>query len=321
VTPYEQRCRLLLQVFPEHYRSQRGDEIVGVLLDTGMPGRSWPSLRTAADLVAAGLRVRAKLTSRGRASIAVMDGMRLAALVGLCVQAAFAVAMVAHRAHDGRLFYATNNAWSTGALNVMAGAWVAAFVLVVVGWPRLAMIPALLASAWSVILVISNFQANLDAFPSTILLGVEITMLGLIPTLALVISSSRRSRTPGRHSMLWLVALAGLTTLFSILHTGIGTSYNGGRQLSWPSSGGLVSFLSWLCLGALLAMLLASVFDPRLGVAAIVVCLPVIVYQVGLLVSVPSRPAWPVVVAIGAFATTAAVAVSSTISLRRLEPD
>jgi len=324
VTIYEQRCRLLLNAFPAEYRTQRGDEIVGVLLDTAGPTQQWPTLRTAADLVAAGLRVRAKLTSHGAASTAMIEGLRLAALAGLCVQAAFAVAMIAHRAHDGMLFYATNNAWSTGALDVLAAVWVGAFVLVVAGRPRIATIPALLATVWSVILVVSNFggRGNLAGVgPSRILLGVEITLLGLLPTVALVVSSLRRPRRAGRRSVLWLVALAALTGLFSVLGTGIGTAGNGGRQLSWPSSGGLVSFLSWLCLAALLAMLLASLFDPRLGVAVIVVSLPVIIYQFGLLVTLESKPAWPVVVAIGAFATTAAVAVSSAISLKRLRPD
>jgi hypothetical protein len=322
MSTYEQRCRVLLRAFPDQYRTERGDEIVAVLLDTGGAEQRWPSLRTAADLVAAGLRVRARLTSQGRASVAVIDGLRLAALVGLCVQAAFAVAMVTHRAHDGQLFYATSNAWSTGALNALAAAWVVAFVLVVAGWPRLAIIPAVLASTWSVILIVSNFVGNLDgAVAPVILLGAEITLLGLVPTLALIVASTRRSRTSGRPSVLWLAALAGLTALFSILRTGIGTSRNGGYQLSWPSSGGLVSFISWVCLGALLAMLLASLFDPHLGVAVIVVSIPIIVYQVGMLVTAESRPAWPVVIAISAFATTAAVAVSSAISLRHLQLD
>ncbi|MDQ1359518.1 MAG: hypothetical protein QOF20_572 [Acidimicrobiaceae bacterium] len=322
MTTYEQRCRVLLKAFPDQYRTERGDEIVGVLLDTGRAEQRWPSLRTAADLVAGGLRVRARLTSQGRSSVAVIDGLRLAALVGLCVQAAFAVAMVSHRAHDGRLFYAPSNAWSTGALDVLAAAWVVAFVLVVADRSRLAIIPAVLASTWSVILVVSNFVGNLDgAVTSVILLGVEITLLGVVPTLALLVASTRRSRTSGRPSVLWLAALVGLTALFSVLHTGIGTSRNGGRQLSWPSSGGLVSFLSWVCLAALLAMLLASLFDPRFGVAVIVVALPIIVYQVGLLVTVDSKPAWPVVVAISAFATTAAIAVSTAISLRHLRLD
>ncbi|MDP9075585.1 MAG: hypothetical protein M3N98_15735, partial [Actinomycetota bacterium] len=107
--------------------------------------------------------------------------------------------------------------------------------------------------------------------------------------------------------------------VFSLLGTGVGVAPNGGRQLSWPSSGGLASFLLWAGLVALVGMLVASLFDPRLGVAVIVVSLPIIVYQVGLLVTVQSKPAWPVVVAIGGFATAAAVAVISAVSLRRLD--
>ncbi|MDP9073685.1 MAG: hypothetical protein M3N98_05810, partial [Actinomycetota bacterium] len=203
---YEQRCRVLLKAFPHEYRSQRGDEIVGVLLDTGRPEQRWPSVRTAADLVAAGLRVRAKLSSHGRPSVAVVDGLRLAALAGLCVEAAFAVAMVAHRAHDGLLFYASNNAWSTGALDTLAALWVAAFLLVVADHPGLAMLPALIASAWSVVLLGSNFGGHLNGNPpSIVLLAVEITLLGLVPTASLVVATTRRMmlRTTGRRSMLW----------------------------------------------------------------------------------------------------------------------
>jgi hypothetical protein len=321
MTTYEQRCRVLLKAFPEEYRTERGDEIVAVLLDTGRPEQRWPTLRTATDLVAAALRVRARLTSQGRTSVAVIDGLRLAALIGLCVQAAFAVAMIAHRAHDGRLFYAPNNAWSTGSLDVLAAAWVLAFVLVVAGRTRLATVPAVLASAWSVMLFFANFGGTFkDALPSNILLAAQMTLLGVVPTVALVVASTRRPRTSGRRSVLWLFALAALTALFSILNTGLAISANGG-SMSHPTSASLVSFLLWVCLAALLAMLVASMFDPHLGVAMIVVSVPVIVYRVGLLVAVHSKPTGAVVVAIIAFATTAAVAVSSAISLRHLQVD
>ncbi|MDQ1427276.1 MAG: hypothetical protein QOK39_752, partial [Acidimicrobiaceae bacterium] len=121
-------------------------------------------------------------------------------------------------------------------------------------------------------------------------------------------------------SVLWLFALAALTALFSILNTGLAISANGG-SMSHPTSASLVSFLLWVCLAALLAMLVASMFDPHLGVAMIVVSVPVIVYRVGLLVAVHSKPTGAVVVAIIAFATTTAVAVSSAISLRHLQVD
>jgi hypothetical protein len=322
MTTYEQRCQVLLKAFPEEYRTERGDEIVAVLLDTGRPGQRWPTLRTAADLVAAGLRVRARLTSQGRTSVAVIDGLRLAALIGLCVQAAFAVAMVVHRAHDGRLFYAPNNAWSTGALDVLAIAWVLAFLLVATGRPRLATIPAVTASVFGVILFLANFGGTFkDALPSDILLAVQMTLLGVVPTLALVAALTRRPRTSGRQSVLWLLALVALTGVFLLLNTGMAISANGGRGMSHPTSASVVSFLLWVCLAALLAMVVASMFDPHLGVAMIVVSVPVIVYRVGLLVAVHSKPTGAVVVAIVAFATTTAVAVSSAVSLRHLQLD
>lgn len=100
MTVYERRCRVLLKAFPEEYRSERGDEIVGVLLDSSTPGQRWPSPRTAGDLLSAGLRVRGRLGTRGRVSVAVMEGMRIAALIGLLIQAAFSMAMVTHYARD-----------------------------------------------------------------------------------------------------------------------------------------------------------------------------------------------------------------------------
>lgn len=323
MTGYERRCRALLVAYPADYRSARGDEIVGVLLDTGRPGQRWPSLRTAADLIGAGLRARGKFATQGRPSLAVVEGMRVAALIGLCVQAAFSVAMVVHRAHDGMLFYLTNNAWSPAALGLLAAMWVVAFALLVAGRPRLALVPALVASAGSVILLLSNFAGNnlAASTPSMVLIAVQGTLLGVVPTLALVVAATRPSPTTGRHSALWLVAFGGLTVVFAALSTGIKRLPGGGRTELSLAPGSLVVFLFWLCLVALIAMAFTSTFDPRLGVAIIVVSLPNVVYQIGLIVAVEPKPAGPVLIAIAAFVTTIVVAISSAISMRRLRPD
>jgi hypothetical protein len=319
---YEQRCRVLLNAFPREYRAARGDEIVGVLLDTGAPDQRWPSLRTAGDLLSAGLRVRSKLTSQGRASVAVIEGMRVAALVGLLVQAAFSVAMIVHRAHDGVLFYATSNAWSTSALDLVAASWVIAFVLVVAGRSRLAVVPAVFGATAGVIIFAANFAGNFGIAteqPLQLLTALQMTLLGVVPTLALIVAAFRRPRTSGHRSLWWLAAFAGLTGALARLDSGIRiTAY--GRSMRYPLSGSLVLFLFWICVAGLVVMLLASMFDPRLGVAVIVVSLPIVVYQVGLLVAGERRPGWSVVLALGAFATTAVVAVTSAVSLRRLRP-
>ncbi|NES25988.1 hypothetical protein GCE86_26160 [Micromonospora terminaliae] len=52
------RYRRLLLAYPRAYRRERGEEILGLLLDGAPAGRTRPTLREAADLVRAGLRCR-----------------------------------------------------------------------------------------------------------------------------------------------------------------------------------------------------------------------------------------------------------------------
>lgn len=319
MTSYERWCRVLLTSFPAEYRAERTEEMVGVLLDGAESERRFPSVATAADLVATGLRTRARLSTHGRAAATITEGLRLAAIVGLCLQAAFSVAMVAHNAHDGRIFYLVNTGWSTAAHGRLAALWVAAFVLVVAGRPRLAIIPSVVASAGAVILLVVNFHGgSLEGSGlSQVLLAVQMTLLGLVPTASLVVSSTRRSGTTGRHSLLWLVAFVGLAAVLSRLSTGVQATA-GGHLVRFPPVGGLVSFLFWTWLAALLVTGVAGRFDPRLGVAVIAVSVPLLVYQVGIVISFGRNPTWPAMLVIPALAVTALVAVSSAASLRHL---
>jgi len=54
----ERRYRTLLRAYPAGYRAERGDEIVGTLLDGAADGRRRPGLREAASLILGGLRTR-----------------------------------------------------------------------------------------------------------------------------------------------------------------------------------------------------------------------------------------------------------------------
>jgi hypothetical protein len=54
----ERRARLLLRVYPPDYRANRGEEIVGTLLEATRAGRDWPSARDAASLIGGGIRAR-----------------------------------------------------------------------------------------------------------------------------------------------------------------------------------------------------------------------------------------------------------------------
>jgi hypothetical protein len=58
VTALERHCRWLLQAYPAWYRRERAGEMLGTLLESSPPGRSWPSVRDAGALAIGGLRVR-----------------------------------------------------------------------------------------------------------------------------------------------------------------------------------------------------------------------------------------------------------------------
>ncbi len=58
MTGLERRCRWLLCAYPAWYRRERGEEILGTLLEASPPGRKWPSVRDARALASGGLRVR-----------------------------------------------------------------------------------------------------------------------------------------------------------------------------------------------------------------------------------------------------------------------
>jgi hypothetical protein len=78
MTALERRCRWLLRAYPAWYRRERGDEMLGTLMEASPPGRRRPSLRDARALIMGGLRVRAGQDQR----LTTAAGLRLAALLG-----------------------------------------------------------------------------------------------------------------------------------------------------------------------------------------------------------------------------------------------
>jgi hypothetical protein len=119
MSTYERQCRRLLAVFPADVRRDKGEDLVATLLEVA-PDSARVSLRTTADLVAAGVRMRARRAGAGRGVRGSMvGGVEVGAVVGLGVQAALAVAaavyFVQHRAifaydrrfpiHDARVFW------------------------------------------------------------------------------------------------------------------------------------------------------------------------------------------------------------------------
>jgi hypothetical protein len=85
MTTLERRCRLLLRAYPAAYRQDRGEEIVGTLLEATPAGLSWPLARDVRGLIVGGMRARAAL-NRQRTTAA---NLRIAALIGATAYLAF----------------------------------------------------------------------------------------------------------------------------------------------------------------------------------------------------------------------------------------
>jgi len=104
MTTLERRCRLLLRAYPAAYRRDRGDEIIGTLLEATPEGRTWPLARDVRSLVMGGLRARAAVNRR----LPTAANLRITALVGVVGYLAFSaiaylwVAVVTLTAPTGR---------------------------------------------------------------------------------------------------------------------------------------------------------------------------------------------------------------------------
>jgi hypothetical protein len=81
----EHRCRLLLRAYPVEYRKDRGEEIMGTLLDATPADRSWPLARDVTGLLIGGLRVRAELNRR----LTTAANLRVAAFIGVTTYLAY----------------------------------------------------------------------------------------------------------------------------------------------------------------------------------------------------------------------------------------
>lgn len=81
MSPLERRCRLLLLAYPASYSRDRGEEILGTLMEATPERRRRPLLRDVRALVAGGFRARAAQHRRETTAA----NLRLAALLGVLI--------------------------------------------------------------------------------------------------------------------------------------------------------------------------------------------------------------------------------------------
>jgi hypothetical protein len=83
MTPLERRYRRLLLAYPRVYRTARGHELLGDLLEGADPGRRTPEAKEAGGLVVGGLRERVRHAARGNAW---WDGLHVGVTAVLALQ-------------------------------------------------------------------------------------------------------------------------------------------------------------------------------------------------------------------------------------------
>ena len=191
----ERRARWLLRAYPAAYRADRGEEIIGTLLEAVPPGRDWPPSREIVALVAAGLRARRAANLRQGLAASLRQVAVAGAAVYLVQLSALglgAVVWSARRGHlqflfwdYGWLFYALGGL----ALVVLAAGWSGRRGLVAAGAAvaaSAAVSSTVIRQEWDLMVVLADFTG---------------------PPVVVFLLFARRTERPPR-SLLWLPGLA-----------------------------------------------------------------------------------------------------------------
>ena len=191
MTALEWRCRWLLRAYPAWYRRQRGDEMLGTLMEASPAGRRWPSRRDIQAMIMGGLRVRAGQHRRLTTPV----NLRLAGLLGVALALLW---LIANNLGTAIMFWTHVYPVATPAL----------------GWPTTASLLALAAvlaawfAPWPVVAAPALAGAALWVYSGDRVMAIQ--PAGLL--ILLVILTAGRERMPRS----WL-GLAGLLFALTLL--------------------------------------------------------------------------------------------------------
>ncbi len=218
----ERRSRLLLRAYPAAYRRDRGEEIIGTLLEA-TDDRTWPRLRDSRALVIGGLKARAAenrhLTTAANLRIAVMAGVSFYLVL---IAADYLGTWVID---PGPLRYE----WRIMALGLL----IVAAVLPVWLAPRLVAALSALGAAVPIYLV-ARIQA-----PFWMLISLMVSVA------AIVLLVPRSARPP--RAWLWLIGSAAVAVQASVY-------YSGGWLVFAPLIALGVVSVAWIAIDARLAI-------------------------------------------------------------------
>ena len=228
----EWRCRWLLHAYPAWYRRERGEEMLGTLMDASPAGRRWPSLRDTRAMLIGGLRVRAGQHRR----LSTPANLRLAGLLGVALALLW---LIGNNLGSAIMFWTHVYPAATPAdLGYQAAASLLALAAVVAAW----------FAPWPVVAGPAVAGAALWVYSGDRVMASQ--PAGLL--LLLVILTAGRERMPRS----WL-GLAGLLLAFTLLQQSTAAP-----RLYFLFA--LLSYAPWVVLGA---VILWAAVDARPAVA------------------------------------------------------
>lgn len=270
----EARYRWLLRAYPPAYRRERGDEMIGTLMEAATPDQSRPSLRESLSLAVRGLQTRAGV-HRPRPRGGMWTGaIRIAVLLLLADTAAVSVArtgaVVSRWVTDHELGLATNLLHPLETVLVAA-----ALLLVAAGRYRLGLLTAV--AGWVTMFTIELFASNSSVstdpatgkfvytYPDDLwqsitrtfdVVGVDVTMWPLPLAVLLTLPLLRWRPTGTPRPWLWLLAVPAAVILLP-------TNFDATTELH-----------PWGSVIAMVALLLWAVVDARATIASATLLLP-----------------------------------------------
>jgi hypothetical protein len=185
VSPLERRCRWLLIAYPATYRHERGEEILGTLLEATPDSRQRPLARDSLALIAGGLRARAAENRR----LTTPANLCLAGLVGVAIYLGLSAATTVQI--FGIYDWSGPYAWSAWTMVALVAAAVA---LVWVGSRRALTCVAVAAAA-----AVAYYESSIQE-PNLVIAFQLLCLAGLVLL----------ARRVGRPSWAWLWLTGGV---------------------------------------------------------------------------------------------------------------
>jgi len=228
----EWRCRWLLRAYPAWYRHQRGEEMLGTLMEASPAGRRWPSPRDIRAMIIGGLRVRAGQHQR----LSTPVNLRLAGLLGV----ALALLWLIGNNLGGDIMFWTHvyPAGTPAGLGLQAAASLLALAAVLAAW----------FAPWPAVAAPAAAGAALWVYSGDRVMASQPAFLLVL----LVVLAMGRERMPRS----WLI-LAGLLFAFTVLEQATAAP-----RLYFLFTA--LSYAPWVVLGA---VILWAAVDARPAVA------------------------------------------------------